>query len=171
MEKTPSYEASTQFNSWRFSPQRLHALRGTLNAAAVAAIRSTFEADEVSRTPHHQAIAESSSPDRQPIYPFWTRTRSTSSSNCTSQRSPNYVATSASPRRSRLPRYPISNASISETLSWTGIPRTSCAWSLHPFLPSLTRIQADSAVSGDQNDEQSHLSRLVHLQHPSNIHF
>lgn len=44
----PSYEASTQCISWRFSPQRLHTLRDTLNAAAVAAIRSTFEADEVS---------------------------------------------------------------------------------------------------------------------------
>ncbi|KAI9572831.1 cyclin-like protein [Boletus coccyginus] len=42
----PSYEASTQCISWRFSPQRLHTLRDTLNAAAVAAIRSTFEADE-----------------------------------------------------------------------------------------------------------------------------
>ncbi|KAH0838423.1 cyclin-like protein [Lanmaoa asiatica] len=44
--KTPLYEASTQFKSWRFSPERLAVVRGTLNSAAVAAIRNAFEADE-----------------------------------------------------------------------------------------------------------------------------
>ncbi|KAF8559219.1 cyclin-like protein [Imleria badia] len=42
----PSYDASTQSINWRFSPERLLVVRSTLNAAAVAAIRSTFEADE-----------------------------------------------------------------------------------------------------------------------------
>lgn len=51
-EKRPSYEASTQFNSWRFSPDHLALVRGTLNSAAVAAIRNTFEADEVCLSAH-----------------------------------------------------------------------------------------------------------------------
>lgn len=44
--KVPLYEASTQFKSWRYSPKRLRHVRQTLNAAAVAAIRKTLEADE-----------------------------------------------------------------------------------------------------------------------------
>lgn len=43
----PSYNASTQFNNWRFSPERLLVVRSNLNAGAVAAIRNTFETDEV----------------------------------------------------------------------------------------------------------------------------
>lgn len=46
-QKNPSYESSTQFNNWRFSPERLQIVRGNLNVAAVAAIRNTFDADEV----------------------------------------------------------------------------------------------------------------------------
>ncbi|KAJ7786103.1 cyclin-like protein [Mycena metata] len=44
--KTPLYEASTQFKNWRYSPQSLAKVRSSLNAAAVAVIRNTFEADE-----------------------------------------------------------------------------------------------------------------------------
>ncbi|KAK7064391.1 CYCLIN domain-containing protein, partial [Favolaschia claudopus] len=44
--KTPLYEASTQFKNWRYSSQNLAKVRSTLNAAAVAVIRNTFEADE-----------------------------------------------------------------------------------------------------------------------------
>ncbi|KAG9314491.1 cyclin-like protein [Chiua virens] len=44
---TPLYEASTQFKSWRFSPEQLALTRAALNSAAVAAIRKTFEADEL----------------------------------------------------------------------------------------------------------------------------
>ncbi|KAJ6604453.1 cyclin-like protein [Mycena vulgaris] len=44
--KTPLYEASTQFKNWRYSPQSLAAVRASLNAAAVAVIRNTFETDE-----------------------------------------------------------------------------------------------------------------------------
>ncbi|KAG6381318.1 cyclin-like protein [Boletus reticuloceps] len=43
---TPAYEASTQFNNWRFSPERLVLVRDALNSAAVAAIKSAFDADE-----------------------------------------------------------------------------------------------------------------------------
>ncbi len=45
--KTPLYEASTQFKNWRYSSQSLAKVRSSLNAAAVAVIRNTFEADEV----------------------------------------------------------------------------------------------------------------------------
>ncbi|EIN13489.1 cyclin-like protein [Punctularia strigosozonata HHB-11173 SS5] len=44
----PLYEASTQYNHWRFSPEQLAHTRETLNAAAVAAIKDTFEADSAS---------------------------------------------------------------------------------------------------------------------------
>lgn len=47
-QNKPTYEGSTQFKNWRFSPERLLSVRGNLNAAAVAAIRNTFEVDEVS---------------------------------------------------------------------------------------------------------------------------
>ncbi|KAJ7783564.1 cyclin-like protein [Mycena maculata] len=46
MPKTPLYEASTQFKNWRYSPGSLAEVRASLNAAAVAVIRNTFEADE-----------------------------------------------------------------------------------------------------------------------------
>ncbi|EPQ60824.1 cyclin-like protein [Gloeophyllum trabeum ATCC 11539] len=39
------YEASTQYKNWRFSKQQLSSIRTSLNEAAVAAIRDTFEAD------------------------------------------------------------------------------------------------------------------------------
>ncbi|KAJ7492818.1 cyclin-like protein [Mycena latifolia] len=44
--KTPLYEASTQFKNWRYSTHSLGKVRASLNAAAVAVIRNTFEADE-----------------------------------------------------------------------------------------------------------------------------
>ncbi|KAG1716556.1 hypothetical protein ID866_608 [Astraeus odoratus] len=44
--KRPLYECSTQFKSWRYSPEQLQYVRQTLNAAAVAAIRKKIEADE-----------------------------------------------------------------------------------------------------------------------------
>ncbi|KIJ68295.1 hypothetical protein HYDPIDRAFT_165187 [Hydnomerulius pinastri MD-312] len=44
--KKPLYESSTQFKSWRYSPEQLVVVRESLNSAAVAAIRNTFEADE-----------------------------------------------------------------------------------------------------------------------------
>ncbi|KII93198.1 hypothetical protein PLICRDRAFT_49268 [Plicaturopsis crispa FD-325 SS-3] len=44
--KKPLYENSTQFRNWRFSPEQLAHTRATLNVAAVAVIRNTFEADE-----------------------------------------------------------------------------------------------------------------------------
>ncbi|KAG0709012.1 cyclin-like protein [Suillus ampliporus] len=44
--KKPLYEGSTQYNSWRYSPEQLEHIRTSLNAAAVAVIRNTFEADE-----------------------------------------------------------------------------------------------------------------------------
>lgn len=43
--KKPLYQASTQFAHWRFSPEQLEQTRVSLNAAAVDAIRKTFEAD------------------------------------------------------------------------------------------------------------------------------
>lgn len=45
--KVPLYEASTQFKNWRFSVEQLAYTRETLNEAATAAIRNTFENDEV----------------------------------------------------------------------------------------------------------------------------
>jgi hypothetical protein len=52
--RSPLYEASTQFKNWRYSPQSLGKVRASLNAAAVAVIRNTFEADEVdSFLPHN----------------------------------------------------------------------------------------------------------------------
>lgn len=44
--KKPLYEASTQFRNWRYSPEQLLAIRTSLNYAAVAAIRNTFETQE-----------------------------------------------------------------------------------------------------------------------------
>lgn len=44
--KKPLYEGSTQYKSWRYSPEQLEQVRTSLNAAAVAVIRNTFEADE-----------------------------------------------------------------------------------------------------------------------------
>ncbi|KAJ7431825.1 hypothetical protein B0H11DRAFT_2180008 [Mycena galericulata] len=46
MGKIPLYEASTQFKNWRYSSDSLDGVRASLNAAAVAVIRNTFEADE-----------------------------------------------------------------------------------------------------------------------------
>ncbi|KAJ7630739.1 cyclin-like protein [Roridomyces roridus] len=46
MAKTPLYEASTQFKNWRYSPDSLASVRASLNSAAVAVIRNTFESDE-----------------------------------------------------------------------------------------------------------------------------
>jgi cyclin H len=45
--KKPLYEGSTQYKSWRYSPEQLEQVRTSLNVAAVAVIRNTFEADEV----------------------------------------------------------------------------------------------------------------------------
>ncbi len=45
--KQPLYEASTQFRNWRYSPEGLAQIREKLNEAAVAAIRNTFELDQV----------------------------------------------------------------------------------------------------------------------------
>lgn len=45
--KKPLYEGSTQYKSWRYSPDQLEHVRTSLNVAAVAAIRCTFEADQV----------------------------------------------------------------------------------------------------------------------------
>lgn len=45
--KRPLYEGSTQYKSWRYSPEQLEQIRTTLNVAAVSVIRNTFEADEV----------------------------------------------------------------------------------------------------------------------------
>lgn len=44
--KKPLYEGSTQYKSWRYSPEQLEQVRTSLNVAAVAVIRNTFEADE-----------------------------------------------------------------------------------------------------------------------------
>jgi hypothetical protein len=45
--RVPLFETSSQFRNWRFSPERLAATRTSMNNVAVAAIRATFEADEV----------------------------------------------------------------------------------------------------------------------------
>lgn len=45
--RQPLYEASTQFQNWRFSQEGLTQIREKLNETAVAAIRNTFEVDEV----------------------------------------------------------------------------------------------------------------------------
>jgi cyclin H len=47
VRKEPLYEASTQFRNWRFSPEGLALIRAKLNDVAVAAIRHTFEVDQV----------------------------------------------------------------------------------------------------------------------------
>ncbi|KAL4064958.1 cyclin-like protein [Scleroderma yunnanense] len=44
--KKPLYEASTQFRSWRYSPEQLRQVRQKLNVGAVAAIRKTIEENE-----------------------------------------------------------------------------------------------------------------------------
>lgn len=48
VRKEPLFEASTQFRNWRFSPEGLALIRERLNDVAVAAIRNTFEVDQVS---------------------------------------------------------------------------------------------------------------------------
>ncbi|KAG5730890.1 Cyclin mcs2, partial [Termitomyces sp. T112] len=45
-QKRPLYELSTQFRNWRFSPEHLTHLRFSLNAAAVDAIRHTYESEK-----------------------------------------------------------------------------------------------------------------------------
>lgn len=45
--KLSSYEASTQAANWRYSIEQLVHIRTSLNKAAVAVIRNTFESDEV----------------------------------------------------------------------------------------------------------------------------
>ncbi|KAG2159572.1 cyclin-like protein [Suillus bovinus] len=44
--KRPLYEGSTQYKSWRYSPEQLEQIRTSLNVAAVSVIQNTFEADE-----------------------------------------------------------------------------------------------------------------------------
>ncbi|KAF7969233.1 hypothetical protein HWV62_27953 [Athelia sp. TMB] len=44
--RKPLYEGSTQYRNWRYSPEKLAYVRGSLNAAAVLVIRNTIEADE-----------------------------------------------------------------------------------------------------------------------------
>jgi hypothetical protein len=55
-ERQPLYEASTQFRNWRFSPEGLEQIREKLNDAAVAAIRNTFEVDQVTLSPIRSAF-------------------------------------------------------------------------------------------------------------------
>ena len=55
-QKTSLFEGSTHFRNWRYSPEQLAQTRESMNASAVAAIRATFEADEV-RTPAVAASA------------------------------------------------------------------------------------------------------------------
>ncbi|KAI0257570.1 cyclin-like protein [Lactifluus subvellereus] len=43
--KTPLFQSSTQYKNWRFSAEKLKAIRTALNQAAIAAIRTTFESD------------------------------------------------------------------------------------------------------------------------------
>ncbi|KAI0318498.1 cyclin-like protein [Amylostereum chailletii] len=45
--KKSLFEGSTQYTNWRYSPEDLRATRTSMNQAAVAAIRSTFETDSV----------------------------------------------------------------------------------------------------------------------------
>jgi hypothetical protein len=52
--KKSLYEASTQFKNWRYSPEQLVQIRTSLNAAAVAVIRKTIEADEACHSLDHQ---------------------------------------------------------------------------------------------------------------------
>ena len=47
--RRPLYEASSQFRNWRFSAKQLDNTRATLNADAVAVIKSAFETDLVCR--------------------------------------------------------------------------------------------------------------------------
>jgi hypothetical protein len=47
--KTPLFQSSTQYRNWRFSVEQLKSTRASLNQAAVAAIRNTFESDSVCR--------------------------------------------------------------------------------------------------------------------------
>ncbi|KAK0246093.1 cyclin-like protein [Armillaria nabsnona] len=44
--KKSIYEGSTQFKNWRYSPEKLAQVRSSLNQAAVAVIKRTFEAYE-----------------------------------------------------------------------------------------------------------------------------
>ncbi|RDB28829.1 Cyclin mcs2 [Hypsizygus marmoreus] len=59
--KQPLYEASTQFRNWRYSPEQLSAIRASLNAAAVAVIRQTFEVEE----PGSSSIVSFLTPDEE----------------------------------------------------------------------------------------------------------
>lgn len=47
VSKVPLYEGSTQYRNWRYSTEQLAHIRAGLNEAAVAAIRKTFETDQV----------------------------------------------------------------------------------------------------------------------------
>ena len=49
--KIPLFQCSTQYRNWRFSVEQLKSTRASLNQAAVAAIRNTFESDSVCRWP------------------------------------------------------------------------------------------------------------------------
>lgn len=57
-QRISSYEGSTQFKNWRYSIIQLADIRATLNEAAVATIRNTFESDEVLTLDHIQFNAQ-----------------------------------------------------------------------------------------------------------------
>ena len=51
--KLPLYEASTQFEHWRYSQDQLAQVRFSLNLAGVAVIRKNFETNEVCSSSRH----------------------------------------------------------------------------------------------------------------------
>jgi hypothetical protein len=119
--KTPLFQSSTQYRNWRFSVEQLKSTRASLNQAAIAAIRNTFESDSVCRCPlswhsffpsfeAHEAINPLDENDethlisisslvRLQMSIFSTPTRSTSSLSCISPKFLNCVAIFASRRR------------------------------------------------------------------------
>lgn len=88
--KIPLYQASTQFRNWRYSPEQLSDIRSSLNNAAVAVIRSTFEAEEVYAFNIYLSIIETLHPARLVINClFFDSRRGTSS--CETLRNKNHT--------------------------------------------------------------------------------
>ena len=71
--KKPLYEASSQFRNWRYSPEQLSGIRTSLNHAAIAAIRNTFEAQEVAfDSMFLRCLAQCAQPGRSSVVSFLT---------------------------------------------------------------------------------------------------
>lgn len=139
--KRPLYEASTQFRNWRYSPEQLSEIRASLNDAAVAVIRATFEAQEVRICFAMASDFPLKHPNSQaPRWSClsWLPTRNISLWNFMWPKSRSYVVYLGSLKKSRQPLQAIWSVSTWKILLWIGILKMSCTqtdtWVLITYL-------------------------------------